>query len=95
MPFEKSSLAANGHAMPTKGKVVIQPAFDVEYSEYSCVIEHTVYVSDSPEARMNSLGMDFLANFGEFINLRNTMLILMVFPGKCVELSPYLDKPLP
>ena len=28
-------------------KVVIQSAFDVEYS---CVIEHTVYVSDSPEA---------------------------------------------
>ena len=92
MPLEKSPLAANGHAMPMKGKVVIQSAFDVEYS---CVIEHTVYVSDSPEARMNILGMDFLAKFGEFINLRNPMLILTVFPGKCVKLSPYLDKPFP
>ena len=60
MPLEKSPLAANGHAMPMKGKVVIQSAFDVEYS---CVIEHTVYVSDSPEARMNILGIDFLAKF--------------------------------
>ena len=32
MPLEKSPLAANGHAMPMKGKVVIQSAFDVEYS---------------------------------------------------------------
>ena len=88
MPLEKSPLAANGHAMPMKGKVVIQSAFDVEYS---CVIEHTVYVSDSTEAQMKILGMDFLAKFGEFINLRNPMLILTVFPGKCVKLSPYLD----
>ena len=92
MPLENSPLAANGHAMPMKEKVVIQSAFDVEYS---CVIEHTVYVSDSPEARMNILGMDFLAKFAEFINLRNPMLILTVFPGKCVKLSPYLDKPFP
>ena len=92
MPLEKSPLAANGHAMPMKRKVVIQSAFDVEYF---CVIEHTVYVSDSSEARMNILGMDFLAKFGEFINLRNPMLILTVFPGKCVKLSPYLDKPFP
>ena len=91
-PLEKSPLAANGHAMPMKGKTIIQSAFDVEYS---CVIEHTVYVSDSPEARMIILGMDFLANFGEFINLRNPMLILTVFPGKCVKLSPYLDMPFP
>ena len=92
MPLEKSPLDANGHAMPMKGKVVIQFAFDVEYS---CVIEHTVYVSDSPEARMNFLGIDFIANFGELINLRNPMLILTVFPGKCVKLSTYLDKPFP
>ena len=39
MPLEKSPLAAKGHAMPMKGKVVIQSAFDVEYS---CVIGHTV-----------------------------------------------------
>ena len=88
MPLEKSPLVANGHAMPMKGKVVIQSSFDVKYS---CVIEHTVYVSDSPEARMNILGMDSLAEFGESINLRNPMLILTVFPGKCVKLSPYLD----
>ena len=92
MPLEKTPLAANGHAMPMNGKIVIQSAFDVEYS---CVIEHTVYVSDSPEERMNILGMDFLAKFGEFIKLRNPMLILTVFPGKCVKLSPYLDKPFP
>ena len=72
MPLEKSVLAANGHATPMKGKVVIQSAFDVEYS---CVLEHTVYVSDSPEEQMNFLGLDFLAEFGDFINLKNPMLI--------------------
>ena len=92
MPVEISLLAANGHAMPMKGKVVIQFVFDVEYS---CVIEHTVYGSDSPAVRMNIFGMDFLAKFGEFNNLRNSMLILTVFPGKCVKLSPNLDKPFP
>ena len=30
---------------------------------------------DSREARMNILGMDFLANFGEFLILRKPMLI--------------------
>ena len=89
MPLEKPPLAANGHAMPMEGKVVIQSAFDVEYS---CVIEHTVYVSDSHEARMNILEINFLAKFGEFVSLRNPILILTVFPGKCVKLSPYLDK---
>ena len=88
-PLEKSPLAANGHAMPMKGKTTIQSAFDVEYS---CVIEHMVFVSDTPEARMNVLGMDFLAKFDEFINLINPMLILTVLSGKCVKLSPYLDK---
>ena len=39
-----------------------------------------VYVSESPEARMNIFGMDFLAKFGEFINLRNPMLILTHTP---------------
>ena len=92
MPLEKSHMAANGHAMPMKEKVVIQSAFDVESS---CVIQQTVYVSDSPEARMNVLGMDFLAKFGEFIHLRNPRLILAVFPGKCVKVSPNLDKPFP
>ena len=92
MPLEKSPLAANGHAMYLKGKVVIQSAFDVEYS---CVIEHTVYVSHSPEARMNILGMNFLAKFRKFNILRNPMLILTVFPGKCVKLSPYLAKLFP
>ena len=79
MPLEKSPLAANGHAMPMKGKIVIQSAFDVDYF---FVIEDTVYVSDPPEARMNILGMDFLAKFGKFINLRNPMLNLTVFPGR-------------
>ena len=88
-PLEKSPLAANGHAMPMKGKTTIQSAFDVEYS---CVIEHMVFVSDTPEARMNVLGIDFLAKFDEFINLINPMLILTVLSGKCVKLSPYLDK---
>ena len=92
MPLEKSPLAPHGHAMPLKGKVVIQSAFDVENS---CVIEHTVYVSDAPEVRMNILGMDLLAKFGGFINLRNPMLILTVFPSKCVKLSPYLYKHFP
>ena len=92
MPLEKSPLAAKGHAKPMKGKVVIQSAFDVEYS---CVPEHTVYVSVSPEARRNLLGMDFLSKIGKFINLRNPMLILTIFPGKVVKLSPYLDKPFP
>ena len=78
--------------MSMKGKVGIQIALDVEYS---CVIEHTVYVSDSPEARMNILGMDFLAKFGKFINLRNPMLILTVFTGKCVKLSTSTDKTSP
>ena len=44
---------------------------------------------------MNILGMDLLAHFGEFINLRNPMLILTAFPGKYVKLSPYLDKLFP
>ena len=85
MLLEKSPLAANGHAMPMKGKVVIQSAFDVEHT---CVIEHMVCVSESPGARMNILGMDFLANFSEFNILRNPSLILTVFAGKCVKLSP-------
>ena len=92
MPIEKSTLATNGHAMPRKWKVVIQSAFDVEYS---CVIQHTVYVSDSPEARKNNLGIDFLTKFVEFNYLKSPMLILTVFPGRCVKLSPYLDKPSP
>ena len=37
--LEKSPLAGNGHAIPLKGKVSIQSAFDVEYN---CVIEHLV-----------------------------------------------------
>ena len=76
--------------MPMKEKVVIQSGFEVEYT---CVIEHMVYVSDSSEARMNLLGRDFLAKFGDFIILRNPVLILTVFPSKCVKLSLYLYKP--
>ena len=40
-PPKKSPLAANDHAKPMKGKVVIESAFDVEYTS---VIEHMVYV---------------------------------------------------
>ena len=45
MPPKKSSLSANGHSMRMKGKVFIQSALDVQYT---CVIEHSVYVSESP-----------------------------------------------
>ena len=44
---------------------------------------------------MNIFGQDFLAKIGEFFNLSNPMLISTVFPGKCVKLSPCLDKPFP
>ena len=89
MPLEKSLFAANGHAMLVKEKVVIQSAFDVGYT---CVIEHTVYVSDSLEAWMNLPGMEFLAKVSELINLRNPMVTSTIFPGKCVKLTPYWDK---
>ena len=92
MLLEKSPLAANAHAMYMKGKVVIQSAFDVEYT---CVLEHMVYVSHSSDARMNVLGMDFLAKFGEIINLRNSMLFLTAFPGICVKLSPLFRQTFP
>ena len=91
MPLEKSFLTANGQAMPMKGTNVIKSVFDIKYT----VIQHIVYVFDSPEARMNILGMTFLAKNVEFDNLRNPMLILTVFAGKCVLLSLYLDKVFP
>ena len=78
--------------MPKKTKVVNREAFDVENP---CVIEHTVYLSDSPDERMNTLVMDFLAKIGEFVNLRNPLLCLTAFSGKCVEVSPYLDELFP
>ena len=89
-PLKKSPLAAKGHAMSIKRKVIIQSAFDVEYT---CVIERMVFVSESSEARMNIFGL--LAKFGKFNILRNPLLFLTVFPGKCVELLRYLDKPVP
>ena len=92
MPLEKSLLAANGLSMPMKGKVVIQSVFDVEYT---WLIEHMVYVSDSPGARMSIFRKDFLAKFGQFINLKNPMINLMIFPGKCVKLSPDVHKLFP
>ena len=58
-------------------------------------IEHMVYVSESDEARMNILRKYFSAKFGEIVHKRNPRLNLTVFPGKCVKLSPYLDKPFP
>ena len=92
MPLEKSTLTAIGHAVPVKKIVVIQSAFDVQDI---CVFEHMVYVSDSREALMNFLRWDFLAKLGEFINLRNPMLNLTVFPGKCVEQSYCLHEHFP
>ena len=89
MHLEKLPLAANGHAMPMKGQVTIQPAFHVAYTS---VIEHMVFVSRSPEAQMNILGMNFLAKFGELFNQKNPMLFSTVFPGICVKLSLCLDK---
>ena len=59
MLLEKSALAEDGHAMPMKRKVVIQYAFDVEYT---CVIERLVHFSDSPEVRMKNRGKDFWQN---------------------------------
>ena len=89
MLLEKSPLAANGYAMPLKGKVLIQSRFD---EEYICVIEHMVYVFDSPKAQMNNLGRNFLAKFDNFFNLRNPMLIVTaVFADKCVKISRYSD----
>ena len=61
-------MAASGHGMPMKEKVLIQSAPDVEFT---CVIEHMVYNSDSNEARINVLGKGFSAKFGEFVNLKN------------------------
>ena len=52
MPLEKSALAANGHAIPMKWKIMIQSAFDIEYTFN---IEHMADASDSPEAPMNIL----------------------------------------
>ena len=50
-----------------KMKFVIQSAINVEYTS---VIVHMVYVSDSPEERMNNLGKNVLAEFGEFCNVK-------------------------
>ena len=86
VPLKKPLLGANGNAKTRAGKVVFQSLFD---AEHTCVFEHMVYVSDSPEARMNILGLDSLAKFGKIINLRNPMIILTVFRRKSVELSPY------
>ena len=43
----------------------------------------------------NELSWNFLAKFAALIQLRNPMLISTVFPGKCVKLSLYIDKPFP
>ena len=48
MLLEKSPFAANGHTMPMKARIMIQSAFQVEYT---CVIEHMVHVFEQPEAR--------------------------------------------
>ena len=84
IPLEKSPLAAKGHTVPMNGKVVIQSAF---HEVYNCVFELMVFFSVSREARRNILGKDFSAEIGEFFNLRNRMIILTVFLGKCVKRS--------
>ena len=76
--------------MPVKGKVAIQSAFEVENS---CAFQHRVDVSDSPMAQMRFLGMVFSAKLRELFDMRNTMVILTVFLGKCVVIMPFLDKP--
>ena len=50
-----------------------------------------VYTSDSPEATMNNLEVDYLAKIVEINNPRNPRLILTVFAGNCGELPPYID----
>ena len=45
LPLEKSLLAANGYAMPMKGKVVTQSVLD---GEYNWVFQHMVYVFTPP-----------------------------------------------
>ena len=92
LSLEKPPLAANGQTMPLKGRVVIQHAFDVEYIS---AFERMVYVSDSSDARMNILEKNFLADFGEFVNLRNSTLIWTVFACKGFKLSPCLKKLFP
>ena len=56
MPLKKSPSPPNADALAMKRKVMIPSAFEVEYA---CVIEHIIYASGSPEARINILGMDF------------------------------------
>ena len=88
-PLEKSALRANGRVMCIKRKVVIQSAYDVEYI---CLFELKVFASDSPEERMNILGLELLAKVGEFMSLRNFLLILKVFEGRCVKPSLFSKK---
>ena len=79
---KKLPLAANGHATPMKEKTVVQSSFDLEYT---FVIGHMVYISDSLPARMKSPARDFLQKVVEIIVPRNSVLILTVFPSKCVK----------
>ena len=58
-PLEKSFFAALVSAMPKKGKIEIQSAFDVDYNS---VFEHVVYVSDSTDKRIKIPGKTFLQN---------------------------------
>ena len=90
MPLEETPLTAYVYALPMKRKSMIDTPFELEYT---CVIEHMVYNSDSPEAWMSILGNNFPANFGEFNILRSSVLILLVLPGECVKLS-FLKKTL-
>ena len=89
MSPEKSLLAAKALAIPTKRKIVIQFASDVEYT---CVVKNMIYVSDYLETRLKILRTDFAARLGVFIIPGNLILNLQVVPSICAEKSPYLEK---
>ena len=71
------------------GKIGIQSAFDLGYT---CVYKDMVYVSISPEARMNIIILYIITKLGESVFLKNLMHFLAVFSGKCVKLSLRLNK---
>ena len=67
-------------------RIEYQYVFDVQHTS---VIEHMVYASDSAEARMNILGKDFQAFFGDSFNWRNPILIFMVLTASVLKYRPF------
>ena len=84
--LQNSPLTANGHAMPSREKVLIQTAFDVKYTTD---IEHMLEAFDSLEVRLNILEREFSTKTAEFFNLANLMLLLTVFPAILLNCHPY------